>query len=193
LNTYRLFIAADFPNQVIEKIKIIQESLKEGNPTVVHWTNPENIHLTLKFLGETKLEKAQSIKDNLDNIAIETKPFGLKLEGIGSFPNWRNPRIVWIGVEKSESLHLLVRQIEANMKNLGCASEIKSFSPHLTIGRVRENSRQEAIQILEKKCVSFATIMGITQITEIHLYKSDLYRSGPVYESIHTSMFIPSQ
>ncbi len=139
------------------------------------------------------MEKVRRIKDNLDIIAIETKPFGLKLEGIGSFPNWRNPRIVWIGVEKSESLHLLVRQIETNMRNLGCASEIKSFSPHLTIGRVRENSRQEAIQILEKKCSSFAAITGSTQITEIHLYKSDLYRSGPVYELIHTSMLMPSQ
>jgi 2'-5' RNA ligase len=192
MNTYRSFIAADFPNQVIEKIRKIQESLKDDNPSVVHWTNPENIHLTLKFLGEIELEKVRKIKDNLDIIANETKPFGLKLEGIGSFPNWRNPRIVWIGVEKSESLHLLVRQIEANMRNLGCASEIKSFSPHLTIGRVRENSRQEAIQILEKKCSSFATITGISQITKIHLYKSDLYHSGPVYELIHTSMFIPT-
>ena len=187
--SYRSFIAADFPDRIIEKIGLIQKSLKEDIPSFVNWTNLDNIHLTLKFLGEIKLEKIQGIEESLDNIAFDTKPFSLELGGIGAFPNWRNPRIIWVGFEKSESLNSLVRLIEASMSNLGCQKEVKPFSPHLTIGRIRDYFRKEDIQILEKKSCTLKRIADITQVSEIHLYKSDLFRLGPVYTLIHTSPF----
>jgi 2'-5' RNA ligase len=191
--TYRSFIAVDFPNCIIEKIGLNQESLKEGFPSFVHWTRPENIHLTLKFLGEIDIEMVRRIEKSLDILANISKPFSLELDGIGVFPNWKNPRIIWIGFNKSEYLLSLVRQIETQMNNLGCQREEKPFSPHLTIGRVRDNAKPEDIRILENKCCSFARIAGSTQITEIHLYKSDLFHSGPVYTLLHSSIFKASQ
>jgi 2'-5' RNA ligase len=82
-----------------------------------------------------------------------------------------------------------VKQIEIYMCNLGYKSEEKPFLPHLTIGRVRDIVRREEVQNLEIKCSTFTRIDGITQITEIHLYKSELHRSDPVYTLIHSSPF----
>ena len=189
MNTSRTFIAVDFPNQVIEKINKLQKSLNGSASSIIRWMKPENIHLTLKFLGEVELAKVQIIEKNLDIIANEIKPFHLNLEEIGAFPNWGHPRIVWIGIEKSEPLLLLAKEIEENMRNLGCPSEVKPFSPHLTIGRVRDNVSLEDIQMLENKCRVHTIIVDQIMITKIHLYKSDLHTFGPVYTLLYSSSF----
>lgn len=187
--TLRTFIAIDFPNQVIEKINKIQKTLNGSTSSVIRWIKPENIHMTLKFLGEVELEKVQIIGNNLDIIASEMVPFHLNLERIGAFPNWGHLKIVWIGIEKSEPFLLLAKEIEKNMRNLGCQREIKPFSPHLTIGRVRDNVSLEDIQMLEIKCRTLSRIEDQIMITKIHLYKSDLHPLGPVYTSLHSSSF----
>lgn len=189
MNTSRTFIAFDFPNQVIEKINKLQKSLSGSASLRIRWIKPENIHLTLKFLGEVELVRIQIIEKTLDIIANEIEPFHLNLEGIGAFPNWRLPRIVWIGIEKSEPLLLLAKKIEENLRNLGCQSEAKPFSPHLTIGRVRDNSSFEDSQMLENKCRIFTGIVDQILITKIHVYKSDLHSFGPVYTLLHSSSF----
>lgn len=189
VTTSRTFIAVDFPNQVIEKINKLQKSLNGSASSIIRWIKPENIHLTLKFLGEVELEKVQIIEKNLDIIANEIEPFHLNLERIGAFPNWGHPRIVWIGIEKSEPLYLLVKEIEKKMVVLGCQREIKPFSPHLTIGRVRDNVSLEDLQMLEIKCHTLSRIEDQIMITKIHLYKSDLHPLGPVYTLLHSSSF----
>ena len=189
MTTSRTFIAVDFPNQVIEKINKLQKSLNSSALPIVRWTKPENLHLTLKFLGEIELARIQIIENIFDKIADEIEPFHLNLEGIGAFPNWGHPLIVWIGIEKSEPLYLLAKEIEKSMAVLGCQREIKPFSPHLTIGRIKENISSEDIQKFKKGCPINTNIVDQIMVTKIHLYKSDLHSFGPVYSLLHSSSF----
>jgi 2'-5' RNA ligase len=185
----RIFIAVNFPNQVIKKIYKLQKSLINSTSSIIRWIKLENIHVTLKFLGEVELTKVQIIEKYLDSIANEIQPFHLNLGGIRAFPNWRHPRIVCIEIEKSEPILLLAKMIEENISTLNYQKEIRSFSPHLTIGRIRENASYEDIQMLEINSSTFSRIEDQIMITKIQLYKSDLYPSGPVYTLLHTSTF----
>ena len=189
METIRTFISIDFPEQAIKVIGDIQKSLNNAIPTIVRWIKSENMHLTLKFLGNVQLQKIHVIEIALDKIALEIEPFHLNLEGIGAFPNWGHPRIIWIGVGKPELVHGLAEQIEEKMVALDCQKEIKSFSPHLTIGRVREHISSEDIQMLEKRTRINTTFVDQIMVTGIHLYKSDLHPSGPVYTLLHSSPF----
>jgi 2'-5' RNA ligase len=189
LTTSRTFIAVDFPTQVIEKINGLQKTLYGSALSAIRWIKPENIHMTLKFLGEVELAKIQIIENYLNIIANEIQPFHINLDGIGAFPNWGHPRIIWISIEKSEPLLLLAKMIEENMRNLGFQKEIRPFSPHLTIGRIRDNVFLEDLQILEIKCRTLSRIENHIRITNIQLYKSDLYPLGPVYTLLHSSAF----
>ncbi len=189
METIRSFISIDFPEQAIKMIRETQKSLNNAIPPIVRWVKSENIHLTLKFLGNVQLQKIRVIEAALDQIANEIEPFPLILEGIGSFPNWEHPRIIWIGIVKSELVRSLAELIEAKMVALDCEKETKSFSPHLTIGRVREHISPEDIQMLEKRTWINTIFVDKIKITGIHLYKSDLHASGPIYTLLHFSPF----
>jgi len=189
MTSLRTFIAIDFPKEVIKQIVAIQKSLNDSISSVVRWTTSENTHLTLKFLGEIESAKELIIEKTLDDITNEINPFYLNLKGIGVFPNWHRPRIVWIGIEKSQPLYLLAKLIEEKMFTLGCQKEIKPFSPHLTIGRVRDNISNEDIQVLEKRCLIHTINIDRILISQIHLYKSDLHSFGPIYTLLNSSSF----
>jgi 2'-5' RNA ligase len=187
--TLRTFLAIDFPSHIIEKINRIQKSLNKLGSSNIRWVKPENIHLTLKFLGEIELSRIQQIKNDMDVISNEYQPFHIKLKGIGAFPHWRQPRIIWIGIDKSETLILLANQLEMNMRSLGCQHEKRPFSPHLTIGRFRDNTSPEVFQRLEIECRTTARIDDQIMISNFCLYKSDLRSFGPEYALLYSSSF----
>ena len=189
MTTFRTFIALDFPCPVLDKIKKIQKSIDSSYSSIIRWTKPENIHLTLKFLGEVKIEKIQTIEKSLDSIANKMEPFKIDLSEIGAFPNWGHPRIIWIGLEKSEPLLLLAKEIEENMNEIGFEREIRPFSPHLTIGRVRDDTSFKDFQMMENKCRTFTRIEDRIPINNIYIYKSDLQPFGPIYSLLHSSPF----
>jgi len=189
MTSFRTFIAIDFPDTVIDKIKILQKSINGSYLSIIRWTKPDNIHLTLKFLGEVELEKIQLIEKSLDAIANKTEPFNLNLAEIGAFPNWGHPRIIWIGLENSEPLLSVAKEIEENLDKLGFQREIKPFSPHLTIGRVRDKTSYKDIQMLENKCRTITRIKDRILIDNFYMYKSDLQPFGPVYTLLHSSSF----
>jgi RNA 2',3'-cyclic 3'-phosphodiesterase len=189
MGTLRTFLAIDFPSHIIEKINGIQKSLNNLGPTNIRWVKPENIHLTLKFLGNIELSRIQQIKNDMDAISNEYQPFHIKLKGIGAFPHWRQPRIIWIGIEKSEILILLANKLEMKMRALGCQREIRPFSPHLTIGRFRDNTSPEGFQRLEIECRTTKRIDDQIEVSNFCLYKSDLHAFGPEYTLLYSSSF----
>ena len=172
----RVFVAIDINSpEVLRKIKEFQSSLKlNAKPVAI-----ENLHFTLQFLGEISEIELEKIKNSLQKIRFSE--FFLELEGIGVFPNQKNPRIVWVGTdsEGGNNLKEIAKKVNESLKQEGHFPD-KSFKPHLTVFRVK-NKISDMNQILgnyEK------TKFGNQEISSIKLKKSVLTSNGPIYSDI---------
>ena len=135
----RAFIAVELPPAVREAVEGVVRELRSGIGDGVRWVRPEGVHLTLKFLGDIDADSVPAISDGLDRCAASAAPFDLFLEGVGVFPNARRPRVVWIGLGGAlEPLLALQHSIDRELEGLGFARERRPFTPHLTLGRVRD-------------------------------------------------------
>ena len=169
----RLFIAIDVPDSVKEHLAFLQRSLDfEG----LRLVPPKNVHLTLNFLGER--DDPAAIIEKLKGVSFSQ--FSLRLSGAGFFPSRKDPRVLWVGLEESEGLRALQREIDLLF------TPPKSFRPHLTLARFRrkcpsgEKARiVEAAESLTVRPLSF-------RVSSFKLYKSTLTSVGPVYEVLHS-------
>jgi 2'-5' RNA ligase len=155
-------------------------------PGSVRWVEPEGIHLTLKFLGDTPRARISEIKVAIERACVGFAPFEFEVEGRGCFPNTRRPRVVWVAVrDKGQVLARLNTAVEREVAPLGWPTEERAFSPHLTLGRVTRNadSRSEAAigQIIERSVVEQ---IGLQRVTAVKLIMSDLRPSGAVYNGL---------
>jgi len=187
----RSFIAIDLPIQLLEQIIQLQKELIPATRDFVRWTRPENIHLTLKFLGDVDKEKLLQAKRLLDEIKFDHTPFILCMEGYGVFPNKKQPRIIWVGFEESQSILVLVSQINTKLQTLGIEPEIRPYKPHLTIGRVRQISNAYQNKVLDESLSSAKRIVNSFSVTEFKIYKSMLTPDGPKYTQLFGFKFSP--
>ncbi len=173
----RTFIAVEIPDNQKNIIwNSIQEFKKLGLP--VKWVEFENLHITLKFIGEIDEKKLDKILTTLSSVSIRTKPFAVQLENVGCFPGIRNPRVLWIGVSQgSNELISLTEDIENELSKCGVKKENKKFHPHLTFGRIKTPCRVDEVLNRTIKTERF-------EIGAFVLFKSTLLPSGPVYEKI---------
>jgi 2'-5' RNA ligase len=132
----RTFVAIKLPSEVKELLKTIQTGLDRGLKGV-SWVKPESIHLTLKFLGEIDDAKVQKASAELLKAAAGIGPFKVELEGVGSFPNPRNPRVVWAGVRENIVLLKLYKSVEERLTAVGFEADDRPFAPHLTLCRIK--------------------------------------------------------
>ena len=141
----RLFIAIELSQTMREEISQIQTHLKYAGADV-KWVEKDNIHLTLKFLGEVSEEKAGEIKQILDQIGKGTRNFEISLEAIGAFPNIEHPRVIWVGLDKgAQESTALAAKVEEALLQIGFQKETRPFAAHFTIGRVRSPKNQAAL------------------------------------------------
>ncbi len=167
----RAFIAIDIPEEMQEKIREIQEGLREF---VTGSFQKGNFHLTLKFLGEIKeakkaIKAMESLKD--------TRKFAVHFSGLGAFPNENYIRVIWIGVSKGS------RELEGISRSLNeSLGQKERYVPHLTIARVRNVSDKEKLLEYLKRPVD----LGEFQADKVHLYKSELTPEGAKHTRIHT-------
>jgi 2'-5' RNA ligase len=188
--TLRTFIAIELDEGLKDHLDRLQKDLRERlSPRSVRWVRPDGIHLTLKFLGETPLEKVDAVKDALAQAAAEVEPFTFRVGGLGCFPNSRRPRVVWVGLyEPLGRLARLRNAVEAKVAPLGFPTERRAFEPHLTLGRVqRYASRSEIREIGEAvETAAIGTIGTIEEMTAtvVSYIKSDLQPSGAVYTTL---------
>ncbi len=181
----RLFIAIELDDKVKQALDILQERLKRELPGL-RWVKPNNIHLTLKFLGYTEEDKLPRLKEIVSKAAEETQSFTVTFSGLGAFPNTRNPRIIWVGVkEMSGALQTIVERLEKQVTALGLEAEKRSYKPHLTLGRVKERvGRKNFTDIL----APFKNEdVGRVVVGEISLIRSDLTPKGPIYTTVHSA------
>lgn len=183
----RAFIAIELPKEIKTILTKTQEKLKSSEADI-KWVEPENIHLTLKFLGEINEEQLNKITKIITNIASSKEPFHINLSCIGAFPDIKYPRVIWAGSDKSEfELKTIVKELENKIQKIGIPKEGRAFSSHITLGRVRSGLNKDKLkQKLEE--LSKVAIAGETaefEANKITLFKSTITSKGPVYEAIH--------
>lgn len=178
---YRLFIAVDLPAEAQKILADWQQSLK--NAKAVRWTRPEQIHLTLQFLGDVPVEAVDAIPRALQATVSAAPVFQFKLAGVGVFPNFKAPRIVWAGItEGAEQLASLYRAVIAATEPLGFAPESRPFKPHLTIGRVQNWAQSNDYAQIAATVQNCPAHPGATvTVNHLTLMRSELKPAGPIY------------
>jgi len=174
----RSFVAINLPHRVKERIELVQKEWDALGPHV-RWVAPENVHVTLKFLGDVAEERLTQIGQALEGVGGQFSPFGFTLNSFGVFPDIRNPRIVWVGIgEGADRVSALQVAVEKEMERLGFPAEQRPFRSHLTVGRVKSPRGR---RVLAEFLQSDASIDEPVEVHEIALMKSDLRPTGPIY------------
>lgn len=179
----RLFIAVELPHPARAALAAVRQRLAgvwpEGD---VRWTQTDNIHLTLRFLGDTEGDRVGPLGSALDEVAAQVRPLALALGPVGAFPDARRPRVIWVGLE-GESLAALGRlqkAVERRVRDLGWAREPRPFHPHLTLGRVSPGRGRPPAGW------AAAPVPPVpVPVAELRLIQSVLSPSGAVYTCLH--------
>ncbi len=181
----RAFIAVELPDFLKKELGRIESILKAGNTTPVKWVDFESIHLTLKFLGDIEADRTGEIVEGIKNACASVSPFELKINGLGVFPNPARTRVAWVGlVDATDELSLLQRNIEAEMEKLGYERDIRKFSPHLTLARVRDRASREERSRLGELISGTSFNGGTFTVDSVNLMRSELMRQGAIYTRI---------
>lgn len=168
----RLFIAVDLPEPVKNELGRICFGLPGAR-----WVDQEQIHLTLRFIGEVDGGLFREIRAGLDNVV--TSPFPLLLKGLGCFPPRKEPHVLWVGVEKSEPLFQLRKKVDALLADLEIPPEKRKFSPHITLARLKETPLIRLTNFLSGNAL-FS--LPEFQVTDFHLYSSILTAKGAFHQ-----------
>ena len=189
MSVFRAFIAVNLSPDVLDRIsQVVIELREEIGGSFVRWVPVENMHLTLKFLGDVSISNVERIKEIIQTAASSHPLFALSTGGVGAFPSVQRARVIWAGVEGPPTITSVQRMIDMETARLGYASEKRAFKPHLTLGRVSRNvtpkELQKIAQVLKDNKVGF---LGVSQIREIHLFRSDLGQNGAVYSQVFTA------
>jgi 2'-5' RNA ligase len=179
----RLFIAVNISMELKGQISGILSKCKNIEPSI-KWVNQKDIHITLKFLGETPEEKLKNIELALKDICSLHSVFTLNMKRVGVFPNVKRPRIIWLGIDKgSKCLTDINKDLEEILFKAGFPKENKEFKSHITLGRVKDFSNVKDMDNVLKSISQEELNSLIEQkIDKISLMKSTLYSTGPVYE-----------
>lgn len=190
MTAVRSFIAIDLNVETQNKLGEVIRQFKQDTNNIVRWVPENNIHVTLKFLGDTSPANLEILKKILTTEANRFQAFDLKIEGLGAFPTLRRPRVIWVGVEAPPALFALQRSIDTETQRLGYTPEDRPFSPHLTLGRLSHNAMPDEIRkIGDMLSASKVTISTIVLVKTVILFRSDLLPGGAVYTPIHTAQF----
>lgn len=179
MNTKRTFIAIKIePEKVLTDLfKNLKNNLKDEK---IKWVEENNLHLTLRFLGETSQEQFQQVDLVLKKLAAENKPFCFDLQGTGFFGSKSQPKVLFISVLNAEILSQFADNLVKSISDFGFQTDEKPFAPHLTLGRIKEiqNSGQFLNLVQQYENVPFQQVL----VNEIIFYESILHSTGPVYK-----------
>ena len=178
----RTFIAVDLDSSLKGKVMDIQSRLEKSTNYVLKLVEPENLHITLKFLGdvdEGRLERIfHAVRETLSGI----NPFKIMLRGVGAFPSIRRPEVIWIGLgEGADNLVRIMTALESSLAKIGFPREKREPVPHLTIARVKKPSKNGISSLLE----SLSDVeIGFMEVSNVKVKSSTLTPSGPIYRDL---------
>jgi len=188
MSLLRTFIAVDVPQIIQKNIQHNVEILRNSIGDSVRWVPVHNIHLTLKFLGNVSPANVDMLKQMLHAEANSCSAFEFSVGGLGSFPNSKRAHVLFIRIQAPAELEALQHGIESATTKLGYESDARPFSPHLTIGRVRDHitatDQQNIRKILEETKIDS---LGTARVDSVHLYKSELKPNGSVYTRLFSA------
>ncbi len=178
----RLFIALELPPEVQDVLGATQSMLVR-QPMPVRWVDPAGAHLTLKFLGATSPGRVGLIEAAMEEVSYRHHLFMLKTAGVGSFPNRKAPRVIWLGVAGNlGALGAIQRDVEQFVAPLGYPTEHRAFNPHLTLGRTLKGAEPtDVAQIGQMVSATTAPPPVIWQVSRVSLMRSELGPGGPRY------------
>ena len=184
----RSFIAIELPREIKYELAQLGSNLMDARHPFVKWVDFENVHLTLKFLGNVPGNQITEITEAMKEAVYGISPFRLEVSGLGAFPEMAQPRVIWVGISgETGKLLDLQQRVDSKLVPLGFARENQSFVPHLTLARVRDNAslgdRKDLGQLLTS--TKFESRCHIT-VNSINLMKSQLRPEGPVYSRLFT-------
>lgn len=188
--TYRLFIAIELPPAPSTLRPALQSTLKalqQAVPTnTVKWVQPDNMHLTLKFLGDVPARQINAIERGLQAAITGHSPFSIEVANLGCFPNFSRPNVLWIGLNSPNNhLRRLRDSIEQHIAPLGYPTEDREFSPHLTLGRVKRDLAKPIIGKIGQAAQGINIgKLGDWPCEFVRLMRSELRPEGPVYTCI---------
>jgi len=175
----RAFISVDIG--ALPGIVTILDELKNTNADL-KIVKPENVHLTLKFLGEIDEKMVDRIAGVMEKSVKDVPPFRIKFRGVGVFPSMDYMRVVWIGLKDAEKLGIIAEQLENGLAAFGFKKEKRRFSPHVTVGRVKSPKNKNMLQNFLKENASKE--FGEINVKSIKLKKSVLTSKGPEYSTV---------
>lgn len=184
----RSFISIEIPPEVqtimAAEIKNLQATLPR---TLVRWVPNANLHLTLKFLGDVAPENLKQLAKNIWGEISQYPTFVMQLIGFGAYPSTRHPRVIWIGIKAPDDLQTIQRIAESAAKQMGYPPEDRSFSPHLTIGRVNQSATLDGLNKI-RSALSMAkpSLLASVQVKAIQIMKSDLCPGGSIYTCLYS-------
>jgi len=184
----RSFVAVEIPAEIQGAIARSTAPLQQALPKpLIHWVAPQNVHLTLKFLGDVLPANLERLAKALKTVAIAHETFTMSVGGLGAFPTRYRPRVIWIRLEAPVALMALLRGVEAVTTELGYTPEDRPFSPHLTIGRVGQNVSGTDFQRIRTTFEGVTVgALGTFRADAVHIFKSDLQPGGSVYIHLYT-------
>ena len=179
MNQIRAFLAIELPASIKREIQLFQNKLQE-NGQGISWVKVSNLHITLKFLGDIDWNQQQAITTILPEVCRNLLPFSISVAKTGFFPNIKRPRVLWVGCSNSKNkLVQVFTAIDSSLADIGFEPEKRLFSPHLTIGRIKQLESTALLVSQMQKNSDFSA--GRFQVSEIKLIKSQLHPSGAIY------------
>jgi len=186
----RVFIAIDIPQETKDDIARVQKQLsaklKNSN---ARWIPARNLHITLKFIGETTYDKINGLKQTLHSISESKSSFVVSHKEFAFFPTLKQPRVLAIRFNDSAELEALQQEIVSGCQTLGYSKERTRFHPHLTIARIKEKASIEDKDRIEKiVSETKVDLPGIFRVDSFHLYKSELQSTGAEYKKLFSAL-----
>jgi len=179
---FRLFAAIQIPEAVRNEMIALQQELKPLALGDVRWTNPEQLHLTLKFLGNVPAASLEPVKQSLADACAGIGPFSLRAKGIGFFPNERQPRVIWVGFEDGENvLANLQMRVERRLAPFAEKPGAGKFLPHATLGRFQKYRRHKTEKLLPRATALRGHVFGEWQAGGVSLFRSELTSAGAMH------------
>ena len=176
----RLFVAVNFTAKDRQRMHRAARKMREAE-LPIHWEDVDQLHLTLKFLGEVRAETGERVREAVARVAEKTPPFTLRMQGAGAFPTLRRPRVVWLGAEASPELRCLKHDLEWELAPLGFEREVRAFHPHVTLGRAQKDARAGDFRDFEE-LVAGLSFKAEIPVRTVDLMESHLSRRGARYE-----------
>lgn len=178
----RIFIAIALSDEIREKLRQVTESLKKTDADV-KYVEPENAHLTLRFLGYVNEPRLEDIKVALETTLDGITPFEVSFSEIGAFPNVNVPRVVWLGISRGgEELRRIRGRLEESLSRIGIEKEGREYHSHLTVGRVKSGRGRNKLVSWLKSNVDLE--IGSMKVSEVVLMESVLKKEGPEYSPL---------